>query len=70
MNTPCADTISIFVRRKEYIFDREAKIKVGSKDYDIFNWMLGNLVGVNDLKTIKFLVEKKKFKIEKKYYLM
>ena len=56
--SPCADTIKIFVRRPEFI------IKSKKKEYALFTeWMIGVLAEINDLETIKFLVDKKGIKI-------
>ena len=59
-HSPCADAIKFFIKRPEFVF----KIK-NDEDKKFANWMLGVITEIGDLKTLKFLVENKGFKISK-----
>ena len=58
LTSPCADTIKIFIKRPEFIIKSKKK-----KDAWFTGWMIGVLAEINDLETIKFLVDKKGVKI-------
>ena len=61
--SPCADTIKYLVKRPG--FDFKIKDEKNERGERYGDWMLGVLLEIGDLKTLKFLIEKKKFKINK-----
>ena len=60
LTSPCADTIKVFVKRPEFVIKSKKK-----EDAWFTEWMIGVLAEINDLETIKFLVDKKGVKIDR-----